>query len=475
MKKKIGIWGFGLVGKSALNYLINKNFIIEILNKENFTKQEKIFFKNNNISYKIAYKNSDDVMNFLNNNDEIIVSPGIDTSNYYALRHKFKSELDFFAPSWNYPTIAVTGSIGKTSLISLLEALFTEYNYSVKKGGNIGIALFDLLMENPSNSLKNSADKYITLLELSSFQLEYNQHFKPDIAILSNFYPNHLDRHKTLDSYFNAKYNLIKHQNRNQKALIPFSLYLKIKKLEPQSQLFFFTSALSRKELPNISIDNHDTLYFHENNIIYKYHNKKIITLISYHELPALSYKDNWLIIIALLDIMKLNFDIFNTPTCLKRAPNLSIIPEHRLEKVATQAPILYYNDSKSTLMESTVAAVNYIKEQHLKSTINLFLGGLSKGVERAPYMSQIKNKVATAFCFGVESESLYNMCILNNIKAYKFKTLEEAFYACQKILKKDDIVLFSPGGSSYDLFENYKKRGEYFKNLVKKYNYPIK
>ena len=114
--------------------------------------------------------------------------------------------------------------------------------------------------------------------------------------------------------------------------------------------------------------------------------------------------------------------------------------------------------------MEATKAAV----EQIAPARIHLFLGGLSKGVDRASRISLFKDRVASIICFGAESEVLYNACTRVGIPAQKYEGLEEAFIACSRTAEPADVVLFSPAGSSFDLFKDYKDRGEHFVRLVK-------
>lgn len=214
--KKIGIWGFGIVGKAALNYFQNQNKKnqIMIMDSRELTQQENDLIKK--IGGTII--NQKECKKFLEENDIILASPGVDFSNYREYSNKLITELDIFSYENTKHVTAITGTIGKTSITHLLSTLINK-NEPIKTGGNIGIGMLNLLE-------KSDAKKII--LEISSFQLEYCKLFAPDLAIWTNFYPNHLDRHRTIEEYFKAKYTVLKYQREDQHSLVPLELAEKI-------------------------------------------------------------------------------------------------------------------------------------------------------------------------------------------------------------------------------------------------------
>ena len=139
----------------------------------------------------------------------------------------------------------------------------------------------------------------------------------------------------------------------------------------------------------------------------------------------------------------------------------------HRLQFVAEHDGLRFYNDSKSTTTTSTRAAIEKLQGK----SIIVFIGGLSKGVDRAHFIKELKGKVKHVYCFGAEAETLRTYCATNNIPAQDFATLDDAFEACVNKVTPQDCILFSPAGSSYDLFKDYEERGNYFKKLVRDYN----
>ena len=125
-----------------------------------------------------------------------------------------------------------------------------------------------------------------------------------------------------------------------------------------------------------------------------------------------------------------------------------------------------FYNDSKATTTASTLAAVKKLYHRPL----HLFLGGLSKGVDRTSFVAQLKDQVKYIYCFGKEAYMLHDMCNTYNIPSTPFATLTQAVEACIKKIEPHDCVLLSPAGSSYDLYNNFEHRGNHFKELILNY-----
>lgn len=436
--KKIGIWGLGVMGTAAVKFLSAQGAQLMVCDAKDLTSQEQLFLAKHHAHY-INQKN---ITDFFEINDFILPSPGIDIRSYHDYQHKFITELDLFAAFCTKPIVAITGSIGKTTITSLLGQILNQQSFQTLVGGNIGIASFDLLTD------QKKAD--CVMVEISSFQLEYVQQFAPNLAIWTNFYPNHLDRHGTKEDYLKAKYNIIAHQRAGQQALIP----LEIAHMLPPvaSTLSFFSTTLPTAQQQQLYHD-HTMLWIEDKKIIARTATQKH-TLYHLEDLPSVSFSHNWLVICSTLFLLN------KLPTQFHPTYHL---PEHRIEKIGTINNITFYNDSKGTVPEATMAAV----AQFPHDSIHLFLGGLSKGIDRSLLIKQLKNKVCFIHCFGKEADTLYAFCKQEKIPAHASTTLNDAFAQCIKQIKPGDIVLLSPSGSSYDLFNNYEERGRYFKQLV--------
>ncbi len=439
--KKIGIWGFGVVGKSAADYFYRHGCPISVMDTRDLTLQELALLSSKNIPY---LKQDQQIQDFLASHDFILASPGVDLRPYASYRHKWLTELDIFCASFKKPIIAITGTVGKTTITHFLSHLLGAYR-TIWTGGNIGTGMLDLLAQDHS--------KYdAALLELSSFQLEHCTTFAPDIALWTTFSPNHLDRHTTEQEYFNAKQQMLMLQNENHRALVPLSLKSSLSK-EIKSTLHFFTPVPPTKQ--ELATTN-SIFYLRDHAIIHAYNNSTT-TIGSLQDLPDLTYTDNWLAIISTLYL--LNIPLNN----LSHQAQSLTLPEHRLERIATINGIDFYNDSKSTTPPSTLAAINKLR----KKPLLLLFGGLSKGIDRTPVIQNLGNEVKKVYCFGREAYDLEALCKKFNTPSMAFATLDQAFAQAVNDAREGDQILFSPAGASFDLFKNYKDRGEYFKSLV--------
>lgn len=441
-KKSIGIWGFGTVGTSAAHYYINnRNICLGIFDAQPLTDEQKIWCSDRSL----RVWSSEDLPSFLEYYDYILPSPGIDLGPYQTYQHKWISEFDIFCDQYKNPIVAITGSIGKTSITHLLSQLLNNAYGSIATGGNIGVGMLDLL------SLEQTT---MAILELSSFQLDLVQSEAPDLAIITNIYPNHLDRHKTMQAYMSAKSRIYTYQNPQQKVLLPYSLASELQK--PASHLYLFS------ETKPVSIpSNCSGMFFLDNNIIHVLTPEGQKELMSLDALPPITFAQNWLIIVSAAYLLEVDLQLL-----VSKAATFSL-PPHRLECMGTKSGITFYNDSKATTNTSMLAAVNTVAQQ---KPVHLFMGGLSKGVNREPAIEQLHKNVLHVYCFGKEAAHLHALCKKHSIASSQHATLEDAFSHCMQQVQHGESVLLSPGGASYDLFVDYQDRGNKFKQLIKDY-----
>ncbi len=441
-KRKYGIWGLGVVGRSVLRYLHDKGHHISVMDKRSPSLEESLFFEAHGVTF-ISQAEQD---HFFAYNDYLVISPGIARTPQIPST-KIVEELDLFCDAWRKQLIAVTGSLGKTSTVELLAQIMTRYGHSVALGGNVGIGMLDLME-------LHQVSEY-ALLELSSFQLEHTTRCRPDLALWLNFYPNHLDRHHTLEQYFLAKYAIMRFQSPDQKAVVPLALK-DLLRAQTDRPLYFFSPA-PFSDATLASLRSTDVFYGKHASEVIKITAEKEESLMSVQAIPRISFEENWLALIAALDLL-----------LIERASPFSAlelsVPEHRLEKVVTIEGITFYNDSKSSIFEATQAAVESLQPQR----IHLLLGGISKGVDRTLLVPLLKGKVASIHCFGVEAEELYQAAIKTDIPAASYTSLEEACKGSFRSASPSDTILLSPSGASFDLFSNYKERGAAFKEIVR-------
>jgi len=451
-KKYIGVWGLGVSGKAIASYLLSilpSDKKLALLDQKSKDELQKICTPSTSL---VFFKDPEERSLFFDSVDYVIPSPGIDLA---TIPHpeKIFPEIDLFATAWHKPLIAITGTLGKTSTTHLLSTLLTTAGKKIATGGNIGIGMLDLV---PQQTVTDFA-----VLELSSFQLEHARLVAPDLAIITNLYPNHLDRHKTVAAYLEAKLQLVFHQKDTQQALLPLALAPVIradKRFSARSFAWFSIHAPSEKEL--LQLHHHDRIFSFDaagSCVEIDHAGKTKEQLLAAQKIPALSFKENWLVLAAALHLLGIKIEP------LLSSAELSL-PHNRLEPVATIEGVAYFNDSKSTIMQATITATKALASRPLI----LLLGGVSKGVNRTLYLKEL-GALSLLICFGKEAHALAQAAEELGIKTKVCQTLEEAVVAAHHAARSGDAVLLSPGGASFDLFKNYEERGDRFVELVRK------
>lgn len=441
--KHIGIWGFGIVGASALAWLTHHVEQITVLNKG---IKPTSFPQDQHITY-LEQINEQTVHTFLDTCDVIIASPGINLAKYKAWHHKFVCEADLLQMYFHKPIIALTGSLGKTSTTTLLAQTLQLHTPGTRAAGNIGTGMLNLLED---TSVQQA------VLELSSFQLEHAHIFAPDLAIWTNFYENHLDFHANMQEYFMAKAHIFMHQTDSQKALLPveiFDLLHQHHMLAPRMAFF----SLQKPEPDIVEKVAQYTLYTIARNNVVKIQFGLTTDLV---ELPTQlpTFAANVALVSAALDLLGIDQHY------ILDALASSDMPAHRLENIATLRDCKIYNDSKATVWQATWQAILSFGTQ----PIHVFIGGLSKGVDRTPLFKNImQHPDCTVHLFGQERFVLAAICEQLAIAHTVFETIDESFINCINSIEKPSVILFSPAGSSFDQFENFEARGRHFTQLV--------
>jgi UDP-N-acetylmuramoylalanine--D-glutamate ligase len=410
----IGVWGTGVVGISALHFFKKKNAQVSVYDTKPLSEYTQKFCLENNISLFAP----DRLEAFLKKCDYILPSAGINLKPYHEYSHKFLNEVDIFFECYKNPIIAITGSIGKTTVTHAIHKMLEFYGYKAQIGGNIGIGLFDLL---DNQELYDYA-----VIELSSFQLEHAKNFAPDIAIWTNLFANHLDRHGTIHEYFLAKFPVLKNQTNTQHGLIHDSVKNYLQEIVVKSSVKYFDSHIS-KNIQELIIEQ-------------KTHTDHYIILYN-------------LAVLLNLDTTRLRdfFDLLETP-------------EHRVQYLGNYHGVDFYDDSKSTVVEATQGALT----RFATKPVILFFGGVSKGVSREHFFNDLPKNIKHICFFGKEAHELQKLCAKTSRPSTEHTSLEGAFAHCISLIRPGDIVLFSPGGASFDLFTDYKHRGKRFQELVK-------
>ena len=383
--------------------------------------------------------------------DVIIRSPGISffserISNARAKGSVVTSEMEIFFEVCPCPIVGITGSDGKTTTTSIIYELLKLSGKVVHLGGNIGKPLLQ--------NIKSISKDDIAVVELSSFQL-MSMRKSPDIAVVLNISPNHLDYHSTIEEYITSKKHILFHQNAFSKAVLNFDNQetQKMKKDVRGKTIFF-----SRKHRLETGVwidENQDIIYSERGK------NTKIIN-VSDIRLPGNHNLENYLAAIACV------YGIMNEKDIEKVAKNFNGVA-HRIEFVSDINGVLYYNDS---IASTPTRTVNGALSLFGKKVI-LIAGGYDKKVPFDLLAKSIIEKVKVLILMGNSANKIKNE--VTNLKEYNpteikiitTNSMEEAVLYAYENSKKGDIVVLSPACASFDLYENFEERGNHFKRIV--------
>ncbi len=394
--------GYSVSGKSAAKLLLKKGYAVIVLDRDTakFSEEKNIAFF------------SDEKIPDFQDVEMVVLSSGIKPNHPVCLaakKNKVKiiSEAELAFKYLKNKAIGITGSNGKTTIVSLLEKVLNENNMKAKALGNIGKSLTSYVEEENEDE--------ILVVELSSFQLKAFKKKVFDAAVITNITPDHLDWHVTFDDYMKAKINMQNCLKKDKKLFVSkelaeeFGKYLKVK--------YFIFDDCELEEVPHEDRQNAKAALC----VLKEFGIDKAAFLKSYNSFQK---------------------------------------PHHRIELVATINGVSFYNDSKATNPFSVIHAVN-----NLSGPIILIAGGFDKGLSYKPWCNAFGKKVKSIFLIGDCAKRMKEE--LKDFKAEIVDNLEIATREAFKSAKKDDKILLSPGCSSFDQFKNYEHRGEEFKRIV--------
>ncbi|MFC0780271.1 UDP-N-acetylmuramoyl-L-alanine--D-glutamate ligase [Flavobacterium sp. HJSW_4] len=395
---------------------------------------------------KIAWEEEQHTEDLILNADVVMKSPGIPDKSpivkkLVAAGIKVISEIEFAMPYTEAMTIGITGSNGKTTTTMLTHHLLKYAGLNVGLGGNIGKSFAWQVAE-------NKYDAYV--LELSSFQLDGIINYRPDIAIITNISPDHLDRYEyKYENYINSKFRITMNQTENDYLIYDADDEAStewLKKNKTKAKLIPFS--LTKKFDEGASINN--------NKMEIKI-NQEEFTMDTEH--IALEGKHNMKNAMAASSVAKL-MQIRNA-TIRESLSNFQGV-EHRLEKVLKIQNVQYINDSKATNVNATFFALD-----SMNAPTVWIVGGVDKGNDYNELMSLVREKVKAIICLGIDNRKIIDA--FGNVVdiMVEVNNMNDAVKTAQRLTEKGDTVLLSPACASFDLFENYEDRGKQFKQAV--------
>ena len=399
--KKVAILGYGIEGEDAEKFFKSRGADTTILDQ----KFDKNYLSN------------------LDKYDLIVRSPGV-----YPLKNEL-SDLNVITPTQIFleefkgTTIGVTGTKGKGTTSTLIYEILKANNADVYLAGNIGKPLLSLLEKLNSKST--------VVMEMSSFQL-FDLKKSPNIAVVLNITSDHMDWHKDINEYINAKRSIVKYQSKSDWAVLNAE-YKTSKEFEKNT--------------------NANVIYFSKKTLEEKF--KKDLQLRGEHNLENIAAS------VAVSKI--LNLDQKVVESVIKDFKGL----EHRLEFVRSVNGIGFYNDSFATGPQPTIAAIKSFTEP-----MTIILGGSDKGLDYTELGNEIENikNIKNIILIGttaIKIKKVLNKDSKFNIYDLGFATMKEIVSKAFEVTSKGGVVILSPASASFDMFENYKDRGSQFKKTV--------
>ena len=417
--KKILIYGLGKSGISSYKFLRKKSdvYLFDDNHKINLKLNQKI------LSFKQVQKKNFDI---------IIISPGINISNCKLSKFlkknilKIYTDLDIWFSFYNNKSITITGTNGKSTTAKILHDALVDQKRDSRLIGNIG---------NPALSEKNITKKTIFVIEASSYQLDYSKIFRSKYAVILNINPDHIERHKSLKNYVNAKFKLLKSQIIGSFAYVKKDdeiITKKIKKNKYKAEIYRVQTLNLNKYFDKIT-----------NNYFISDGNKENLSFI-------------------LKIALKLKLNKKKLIKTINRFKGL----DYRQQIIFDKKNLTVINDSKSTSFSSSLNVLRNLNSAYW------IVGGIPKKGDKFK-LSKIKCKNLKTFIFGSHRKKFLKI-LKNKLKVKSFKNLKETlkaiFLEINSQKSKKNIIFFSPAGASFDSFKNFEDRGFFFNQLIKKY-----
>ncbi|HET6176977.1 MAG TPA: UDP-N-acetylmuramoyl-L-alanine--D-glutamate ligase [Candidatus Sulfotelmatobacter sp.] len=380
--------------------------------------------------------------------DLIVVSPGIPVDapplvQARALGETVIGEIELAAQFLPGPIVAITGSNGKTTTTTLAGEIMTAAGFPALVGGNIGT---------PAISLAERAKpETVIVLEVSSFQLETIQTFRPKVSVVLNVTPDHLDRHRRLEVYVNAKARIFENQQGSDFAVLnaddPTCVAMAAR---TRAQVFWFSR---QKEVQQGA-------WVHDGNILFR-DGARQSEILQASEIPLKGAHNLENVLAAACAGALMGC----SPEKIRQAVHDFKAVEHRLEFVATVRGVDYYNDSKATNVDATIKAL-----ESFPANIHLILGGKDKGSDYTVLNDLLRQRVKRVYTIGATAAKIESQILSSKNggpEVIHAETLENAIRKANSVAQPGDVVLLAPACASFDQFKSYEHRGKVFKEIV--------
>lgn len=436
----IGARKSGIGAAKLIKHFGGIPFVSDSKNEE-YLKEYIELLKHENIKYETG-GHSEKVYD----SELIVVSPGVpsDSSVILEARKRGKKIISEIELAYNFckgKIIAITGTNGKTTTTAMCDHVFNKCGVTSYAAGNIGLAFSEIVLDVKENE--------VVSLEVSSFQLDLIDKFKPRIGMILNITPDHLNRYNNkLENYINSKLRVYENQDKEDYLILNKDNELTLKSLtKPKSKVFYFSL---KEKIENGCYCEKDIIYYCEKGKTLFKCSLENINLKGEH-----NYANAMSVIIA-AKIMGLD------NKKLKEALGNFQGVEHRLEFVREINGVKFINDSKATNIDSVWFAL-----KSFNNPIFLILGGQDKGNDYNQIKDLVLEKVKKIYAIGSSADKIFDF-FHGIVKVEIQPSMESSVAASNKEARENDIVLLSPACASFDMFQNYEHRGRVFKEAVK-------
>ena len=434
------VLGVSKSGIAVAEYLKSKNATCYVYDDSTSDKTRENLEKLRDLGVKVVEK--EDLDTIIDLIDILVISPGVPINHAVAVKCKnagkrIMGELEFGFLRFNPPVVAITGTNGKTTTVSLLDAIFKKAGLSYRTVGNVGI---------PVTSTLNETDKdTLFIAEVSSFQLESVSAFDPHIACVLNIAPDHLERHYSMDNYIFLKKRIFKNQKSSEYTVLNYDDE-RVRSFSAQTGGKVVWVSL-KTEVDGAYVKD-DVIYFKGEPVV----SVSDLALSGEHNV----YNSAFAVAVAML--LKIGKE--HIVSALSEFKGV----KHRLEKVAEKDGVVFFNDSKATNTASCISALS-----NMDRPFTLILGGSEKGEK----YDELFRKIAESKCKYVvlTGASRYEMqkCA-RNVGIEEFTLTDDfstALSVAFKTARSGEAVLFSPACASFDRFSGYEERGNAFIKAV--------
>ncbi len=435
--KHILVLGLGRSGLAAARLLNTAGAIVTVADSGNSSSLQERAAIMREKGVKVVL--GEDAPNFLEPSyDRAILSPGIDPSSLLVRQvlvgnTPLVGELELAYDFCQCPIVAITGTNGKTTTTELTVAGLKGAGLKTMACGNIGVPFSEVVLQ--------SSELDVIIIEVSSFQLETVERFHAHIAVWLNLSPNHLDRYVNVDEYREAKLRIFRNQTLKDAMIIPAAFDNKIV-LESKAKKLTFSS---QDKIADFFFDG----------VSIQYHQQPLLE-INQTQLRGAHNAENMMAALAVG--MALNVE---PQKMIKGISEYRSLP-HRCELVADREGVLWINDSKSTTLDAMEKALRSIEKNR---RILLIAGGKNKGSSFSSILPLIKDRVKEAVLLGEMRHSIAQEWV--GVTSHLAGSMEEAVQLAGTHAMPGDVVLLSPGTSSYDMFKDYEERGNQFKAVI--------